>query len=360
MSSLVLGVILGVSAFAQPQPGASRPHADAPLVVAPAPQAPGPFHIVRTFDVGGEGGWDLLAVDSGSHRLFVSRGTRVMVIDTESGKVVGEVGDTAGVHGVALAPGLNKGFTSNGRAGTVTVFDLTTLKTLQTVKAGQNPDAILFEPVTKTVLAFNGRGKDATVINAQDGVVAGTVAIGGKPELAVADGAGKVYVNSEDTSEVVCIDPKAMKVEKRFPLAPGAEPSGLAIDPTHKRLFAACSNEKLVVLDLETGKVLATPSIGKGVDGAEYDAAGGLVLTSNGEGTLSVISTKDDKFDVVQTLPTAARAKTLAIDPKTSRVYVPSAEFEAPKENPKDASGNASRQRPAMKAGSFKIIVVGR
>lgn len=361
MPVTAIAILLGISACTQP--GAASPPAKAPAPeAAPRQQAKtGPFHIEKTFTVGGDGGWDLLSVDSAAHRLYVPRGDRVMVIDTESGQTVGEISDTAGVHGVALASEFNRGFTSNGKAGTVTVFDLTTLKTLQTVKAGQNPDAILFEPVTKTVLCFNGKSHDATVIKADDGSILGTISIGGQPELPVVDGAGKVYVNVEDTSEVVRVDPKVLTVEKRFPLAPGEGPTGLAFDAVHARLFAACGNEKLIVIDAQTGKVLATPAIGKGVDGAEFDAAGGFVLTSNGGGwdagalaTLSVISTKDDKFEVVQTLATASRARTLVLDPATRRAYLPSAEYEAPKEAPKDAP----RQRPAMKPGSFKIVVV--
>lgn len=365
MPITTVALVFGMSVIAQPG-AAPRSATSSTPAVAATPQAKvGPFHVEKTFNIGGEGGWDLLAVDSEAHRLYVPRGNRVMVIDTESGAVVGEIADVAGVHGVAVATAFNRGFTSNGRAGTVTVFDLKTLKTLQTVKAGRNPDAILFEPVTKTVLCFNGKSHDATVIKAEDGSVLGTIAMGGQPELPVADGTGKVYVNVEDTSEVLRVDPKALAVEKRFSLAPGDGPTGLAIDVVHKRLFAACGNERLVVLDIETGKVLATPPIGKGVDGAEFDTAGGFVLTSNGGGwdagagaTLSVVSTKDDKFEVVQTLPTSTRAKTLVLDPKTRRAYLPSAEYEAPEETPKDAPKDAPRQRPAMKPGTFKIVVV--
>jgi DNA-binding beta-propeller fold protein YncE len=353
MTVLFASLVLGMSVLAQ--------SGTAPLPAKAAPaaaQAVGPFHVEKTFDLGGDGGWDLLAVDSDAHRLYVPRGNRVMVIDTESGKLVGEVEGTEGVHGVALAPAFGRGFTSNGKAGTVTVFDLKTLKMLQTVKAGQNPDAILFEPVTKSVLVFNGKSNDATVIHAEEGAVLGTIAIGGKPELGVADGKGKVYVNVEDKSEIVRLDLKTLKVESRFPLAPGEEPSGLAFDAAHGRLFSACANEKAVVLDAETGKVLATLKIGKGVDGADFDAVGGYALTSNGDGTLSVIGAKGDSFEVVQTLATATRARTLVIDPKTRRVYLPTAEFEAPKEAPKDAPKDAPRVRPTMKPGTFKILVV--
>jgi DNA-binding beta-propeller fold protein YncE len=311
------------------------------------------------FEVGEDGSWDYLAIDPEAGRLYVPRSTRVMVLDAATGKTVGVVPDTEGVHGVALAPMLNKGFTSNGKAGTVTFFDLKTLKTLQTVKAGENPDAILFEPTTKRVFAFNGRSKDATVISASDGAVLGTIPMGGKPEYAVENGAGKVFVNVEDTSELLRIDAATMKVEARFSLSPGEEPSGLAIDPIHKRLFSVCSNEKMIVVDTESGKVLGSASIGKGVDGAAFDAAGQFALSSNGDGTMSVVSNKGDGFEVVQTLATAQRARTLVIDPKTRHIYLPTAEFEAPKEAAKDANGKEpKRQRPTMKPGTFKIVVV--
>jgi YVTN family beta-propeller protein len=325
----------------------------------PAPSAPvandakaGPYHVADTFKVGGDGGWDYVAVDPDAKRLYVPRGTRVMVLESDTGKAVGEIPDTQGVHGVAIASSLGKGFTSNGRAGTVTVFDLKTLKVIQTVKAGDNPDAILFEPTTKRVFAFNGRSKDATAINAEDLTVAGTIPLGGKPEFGVVDEKGKVFVNIEDKSEIVRIDAQALKVEQRSPLSPGEEPSGLAIDPAHGRLYSVCSNQKMVVTDAQTGKVLASPTIGKGVDGAAFDPAG-FALASNGEGNLTVVSTAGDKFDVVQTLTTAPRARTLVIDPKTRHIYLPTAEFEAPSPDAKDTN-----KRPAMKPGTFKVLVV--
>jgi DNA-binding beta-propeller fold protein YncE len=356
MGALILAGVLGLSVLSQAA-SAGRT-APAPPAGVSGVKATGPFHVERVFDVGGEGGWDLLAVDPEAHRLYVPRGNRVMVIDTDTGKTAGEIGDTAGVHGVALAPEFNRGFTSNGKAGTVTVFDLKSLKVLQTVAAGQGPDAILFDPATKSIVVFNGKSHDATVIRAEDGVVAGTIPIGGKPELGVADGTGKVYVNVEDTSEVVRLDPRALKVEKRFALSPGDGPSGLAFDPAHNRLFAVCSNEKMVVLDAGTGKILATPKIGKGVDGAAFDAVGGFAVSSNGDGTMSVVSAKGDAFEVVQTLATGTRARTVVIDPKSRRMYLPTAEFEAAKDLPKDAPKTARRPRPAMKPGTFRILVV--
>ena len=247
-------VILGIAEVVNPQ--------------ASLPTGVEPYRVLRSFIVGGEGGWDYLAVDSDSKRLYVSRGTRVVVLDAETGASVGEIPDTPGVHGIAIAGALGKGFVSNGRGNNVTVFDLKTLKTLQTVAAGTNPDAIIFEPVTKRVFAFNGRSKDATVIGAEDLKIAGTIPLGGKPEFAAIDGWGGVFVNIEDTSELVRIDAKTLTVQNRYSLSPGEEPSGLAIDAPHHLLFAVCGNEKMIVVDSTTGKVLGAPAIGKGTDGA--------------------------------------------------------------------------------------------
>lgn len=348
MLTHLLAATLGLLAPAQTSAPAAQPE---PAKTAPAP-APGPCRVIQAYSLGGEGSWDYLAVDPEARRLYIPRSTHVMVMDTESGKIVGDIAGTSGVHGVALVPALHKGFTSNGRDGTVTVFDTETLKTLGSAKAGGNPDAITYEPVTKHVWVFNGKSKDATVIDPETLSIVDTVALGGKPEFAAMDGKGHLFVNIEDTSELLCLDAATRKVEHRWPLAPGSEPSGLAIDPEHHRLFSVCANQKMIVVDSESGAVLASPAIGKGVDGAAFDAGGGFALSSNGDGTVSVVGTTGDKpFQVVQTLTTAPRARTIVIDPKTRRAYLPTAEFEAPKEG---ATG-----RPAMKAGTFKIIVVG-
>jgi YVTN family beta-propeller protein len=349
MAVFALVIALGASTLAQPTPAAQPSAAPASSPAA----ATGPYRVLNTFNVGGEGAWDYLCLDADGTRLFVPRSTHTMVLDTKTGKTLGDIPDTQGVHGVALAPEFGKGFTSNGRAGTVTVFDLKEYKALDTVKVGENPDSILFEPTTKRVFTFNGRSKDSSVVDAATLKVLETIPLGGKPEFCVADGAGKIFANMEDTSELVRIDAKTMKVEARWKLAPGQEPSGLAIDPVHKRLFSVCSNEKMIVVDAESGKVLANPAIGKGVDGAGFDPAG-FAFASNGDGTMTVVSTKDDKFDVAQTLPTAPRARTCAVDPKTRMVYLPTAEFEpAP-----PAKEGARPQRPTMKPGTFKIVVV--
>ena len=289
---------------------------------------PQPYRMLQKYEVGGEGRWDYLVADAEARRLYVTRQTHVMVLDADSGKVVGDIPDTQGVHGVALAPELGRGFTSNGRANTATIFDLKTLKALETVKTGENPDAILFDPFTKRVFTFNGRSHDATAFDAQTAKVLGTIPLEGKPEFAVSDGGGQVFVNIEDKSEVVRIDPQALQVTARWPLAPGEEPSGLAFDAKNRRLFAACGNEKMVVLDADSGKIVTTVPIGKGVDAAAFDPQTSEAFSSNGEGTLTVIHEDDPAhFAVVQTVTTQRGARTMALDSKTHNVFLATARF---------------------------------
>jgi len=325
----------------------------------PVAQPPaGPYHLLRSFDVGGEGGWDYLTVEAESRRLFVSRSTHVMVIDVESGKVVGDIPDTSGVHGIALAPELGRGFTSNGKTGTATIFDLKTLAAIATVKTGENPDSILYEPLTKRVFTFNGRSHDTTAIEAATGNVLGTLALGGKPEFSVADGTGKIFVNIEDTSELVALDAAKLTVLARWPLAPGEEPSGLALDAKNARLFSVCGNGKMIVLDCASGKTLATLPIGDGVDGAAFDAASGCAFASNGDGTLTVVHEDEPtKFSVLQNAATARGARTMTLDPKTHVAYLPAAKYEDAPPPPTDGSRPG---RPKMVAGSFRILVLGR
>ena len=343
---ILAALLLSTLAAAQSKPAA-----------APTQAAPAGYHVLKTLELGGEGGWDYLVVEPESARLFVSRSTHVMVVDLASGKVAGDIPDTAGVHGIALAPELDRGFTSNGKAGTATIFDLKTLATLGTVKTGENPDAILYDAATKRVFTFNGRSGDATAFDAAKGDVLGTIALGGKPEFAVADGTGKVFVNIEDKSELVALDAKELKVLARWPLAPGEEPSGLAIDVKGKRLFSVCGNSMMAVIDIETGKVLATPAIGKGVDAAAFDPASGCAFASNGEGTLTVVHADDAKtFSVLENAATARGARTLALDPKTHLVYLPAAKYE---DAPEPKAGER-RGRPTMVAGSFRILVLGK
>ena len=317
---------------------------------------PQPYRVLQKYEVGGEGRWDCLIVDAEARRLYVTRQTHVMVLDVDSGKVLGDIPDTQGVHGVALAPELGRGFTSNGGANTATIFDLKTLKSLETVKTGENPDAILFDPLTKRVFTFNGRSHDATAFDAQSAKVLGTIPLEGKPEFAVSDGQGQVFVNIEDKSEVVRIDLKELKVTARWPLAPGEEPSGLALDAKNRRLFAACGNEKMVVLDADSGKIVSTVPIGKGVDAAAFDPETSDAFSSNGEGTLTVVHEDDPAhFVVVQTVTTQRGARTMALDPKTHNVFLATARFEAPP----TSSPTTGRARPSPVPNSFTILVVG-
>lgn len=310
------------------------------------------YHLIKTVPVGGEGFWDYLSVNTAGRRLFISRGTHVQVMDIDSYALVGDIPDTQGVHGIALAPELGRGFTSNGRANTVTIFDLKTLKTLGTASTGTNPDAIVYDAVTKRVFTMNGRSGNATAINAADGAVAGTLDLGGKPEFAVADGKGSIYVNLEDKSELVQFDAQNLKGLNRWPLATCEEPSGLAIDQKNRRLFAGCHNKMMAVVDADSGKVIATPAIGEGVDANRFDAETNYAFASNGEGTLTVVhEDSPNKFTVVENVPTKRGARTMGLDHKTHNIFLPTADFEPPA---------AGKRRPRMKPGTFVILVVGR
>jgi YVTN family beta-propeller protein len=319
-----------------------------------AGQASGPsgYHVIKTVPVGGEGFWDYLTVDSEARRLYISHGTHVQVMDIDSYAIVGDIPDTQGVHGIALAPELGRGFTSNGRANTVTIFDLKTLKTLSTIKVGDNPDAIVYDGVTKRVFTMNGRSNNTTAISAVDGTVIGTFVLHGKPEFAVADGKGNIYVNIEDSSNLERFDTKAPTIVSVWPLAPCEEPSGLAMDRANRRLFAGCHNQMMAVVDADTGKVIATPAIGQGVDANRFDPETNYAFASNGEGTLTVVhEDSPDKFSVVENVPTKRSARTMALDMKTHNIFLAAADLEPP------AQGE---RRPRVKPGSFAILVVGR
>ncbi|MEO8586342.1 MAG: YncE family protein [Acidobacteriota bacterium] len=324
-----------------------------------AEPSPSGQRVVTSFPVGGEGGWDYLTVDPAARRLFISRGTHVMVLDTDSGKVVGDVHGTDGVHGIALAPDLKKGFTSNGRAGTVTVFDLGSLAVTSTIKVtGESPDAILYEPVTKRVFTFNGRGKNVTAIDGATLSVAGTIAVGGKPEFAVSDAAGIVYVNIEDTAEVVAFDARTLAPKAHWSLKPCEDPTGLAFDAKGRRLFAGCSGNKLLaVVSADTGKLLGTAPIGAGCDAVEFEASTGLVYASAGDGTITVVKeTASGTWTAVETIETKKGARTMALDPATHRIFLPAAAY-GPVPSP---SSENPRPRAPMLAGSFEVLVVGR
>jgi len=298
---------------------------------AVAASGPG-YHVVKTYKLGGEGGWDYLLADPDMHRLYISRGTHVMVIDADTGKSVGDIADTPGVHGVALAPELGRGFTSNGREGTVSIFDIKTLATSNKVKVGgENPDAIIYDLATKRVFTFNGRSHDSTAIDAATGKVVGMIKLDGKPEFAASDGKGEVFVNIEDKSELTAIDADKLEVKNTWPLAPCTEPSGLSIDREHRRLFAGCDNKMMAVVDADSGRVLATPTIGEGVDATRYDPGTGLAFASCGEGVLTVIKEESPaKFAVVENLPTQKGARTMALNTKTHTVYTVTAKFGPP------------------------------
>ncbi len=317
-----------------------------------ATAGPSGYQVVKTVPVAEDGFWDYVTVDSEARRIYISHGTKVVVLDADSFAVAGEIPDTQGVHGIALAPDFGRGFTSNGRAATATIFDLKSLKTLGTVNTGKNPDAIVYDAVTKRVFTFNGASKDATAFAAADGAVAGTLPLGGKPEFAAADGKGNIFVNIEDTSELAEIDAQALKILHRWPLAPCESPSGLSMDRKNRRLFLGCENKMMAVVDADTGKVIATPAIGQGVDATAFDPGTGFALSSNGEGTLTVVKQEgQDKYSVLENVPTQKSARTMGLDLKTHNVVLPAAEFLPPKEG---------ERRGAMKPGSFVLLVVAR
>jgi DNA-binding beta-propeller fold protein YncE len=280
-----------------------------------------------------------------------------MVIDADSGQSVGDIADTPGVHGIALAPELGRGFTSNGREGTVSIFDIKTLATGNKVKVGENPDAILYDPATKRVFTFNGRSQDSTAIDATSGKVLGTIKLDGKPEFAASDAKGEVFVNIEDKSELVAIDPNKLEVKAKWPLAPCTEPSGLAIDRKNSRLFVGCDNKMMAVVDAESGKILATPAIGEGVDATAFDAETGLAFASCGEGVLTVVKEESPgKFSVAENVPTQQGARTLALDAKTHNVFVVTAKFGPP---PAATADNPHPRRTIL-PDSFLVLVLSK
>jgi DNA-binding beta-propeller fold protein YncE len=316
------------------------------------------YRIVDSVRLGGEGGWDYLAVDTAAQRVYVSRGSRVQVVDVGKYSVIGEIPNTPGVHGIALVPSSGKGFTSNGRDSSVTVFEMATLKTLARIPIdGRNPDAILFDDVSQRIFTFNGGSANATAIDAGSCAVVGTVPLGGKPEFAVADGKGRIYVNIEDKSELVRFDAQTLRVLHTWPLSPGEEPSGLAIDREHRRLFSVCANRLMVILDADSGRIVATVPIGEGVDGAAFDPATQCAFSSNGEGTLTVVREEaPEKYSVAGTVPTRRGARTVVLDPKTHRLYTVSAKFGPPP----PATPERPRPRPTIEAGSATLYILGQ
>jgi YVTN family beta-propeller protein len=315
------------------------------------------YHLKSRIELGGEGGWDYLTVDERARRLYVSRSTRVVVVDVDSGKQVGEIPDTAGVHGIAIVSDLNRGFTSNGRDGSVTIFDLKTLKSLGKVKVETNPDAIIYDPANRRVFAFNRGSSSASAIDAATGTVVGTVPLEGHPEFAASDAKGTVFVNLDNKSEVVAIDSKSLQVKARWPLAPGEDPSGMAIDRKNGRLFIGCGNKKMIILDTSNGHVVADFPIGGGVDATAFDPETKLAFSSNGEGTLTIVQEDSpSKFHLVENVTTQRGARTMALDPKTHRVYLATAQFGPPPA----PTADRPHPRPTIVPGSFVILVFER
>ncbi len=308
------------------------------------------YSIVKKISIPGDDGfWDYLSIDSNG-RLYVSHGSVVQIVDTKSGKLAATIDGLNGVHGIALAEKLNQGFISSGRDSMIIVFNLNTDKVIDKVKStGANPDAILFDPFSNKVFAFNGRSSDATVIDAVTHKVVATIALEGKPEFSAADGHGKVYVNIEDKSLITCIDSKALKVLKSWSIAPGEEPSGLAADFEHQKLFSVCGNKLMTVFDLKTEKVITTLPIGGHTDGAGFDGGLGRAYSSNGEGTLTVVQENGDQFTVLASVPTQQGARTICVDPKTHHIFLPTAEFEPRVEG---------QRRPKAKPGSFMVLEI--
>ena len=311
----------------------------------------GPYHAGPVIQIGGEGGWDYLSIDSAAHRLYVSHATHVVVVDTQTNKIVGDIPDTPGVHGVAMSADLGRGFVSNGRGNNSSIFDLKTLKLIQKVETGENPDWIMYEPSKKEVYTMNGRGKSSSVFDATTGKVVATIPLEGKPETAQADSkAGKIYVNMEDLNSIKVIDIATHKVSATWPAAPCEAASGLAFDLTNHRLFLGCDNKLLVMMDSTNGKVVYSVPVGEGVDSTWFDPQTKLAFTSNGgAGTVSVAHEDSPSvLKIVQTIKTVRGARTMALDPATHTIYLAATDYEP------QAPG--SKDRPKAVAGTFRVL----
>src|SRR5579859_891601 len=318
---------------------------------SPTPGSSG-YHLIKSVPVPGDEFWDYLNVDPHARRVYISHGSHVVVMNADTYAIEGDIPDTQGVHGIALAPDLGRGFVSAGRANTAVIFDIKSLKTLGTVKTDANPDAIVYDHVSKRVFTLNGRGQNTTAINAADGTVAGTLALGGKPEFAVADGKGSIFVNIEDKSELVQFDARKLTETHRWPLAPCKSPSGLSMDLKTRRLFSVCDEKVMAVVNADTCKVIATPEICQGPDASAFDPATDYAFASCGDGNLTVIhEDSPDKFTVVDNVPTKRSARTMGLDLKTHNIFLSSAEFDPP------APGE---RRGKLKPGSFAILVVAK
>jgi YVTN family beta-propeller protein len=314
------------------------------------------YKVTGSIPIEGEGGWDYLYADSANRMLYVAHNTVVDIVDLDSEKPVGKISDMKHVHGIAIADGMNRGFITDGGSGVVVVFNPKTRAVLQKVKAGINPDGVLYDPFSKRVFAFNGGSHDATVINAANGKVVGTIPLGGKPEFPATDGKGNVYVNIEDKSELVRLDPHTLKIKQVWDLKPCEEPSGLALDTASRRLFPVCDNKLMAVVDADGGKVVTTVPIGEGPDSVRYDAARKLVFSPNGhDGTLTVIKQDGpDKYSVLETVTTEKSARTMELDPKTHKIYLAAAKLGPPPA----ASAENPHPRPSIVPGTFHLVVV--
>jgi DNA-binding beta-propeller fold protein YncE len=349
----VIGLVAAALIKAQGTLAASPPAGEAsPSAGRPASG----HHLVDRWALGGEGGWDYPTVDSAAHRLYLSRATHAAVIDTRTGKSVGDVPDTPGVHGVAIAADVHRGYASAGKANAVRVFDLDTLQPLGSIPVGAHPDAILYDPKIHEVIALNGEDDSASVIDTAKNKVIGTIALPGAPEFARSDGAGHVYVNIEDKNAIAALDLASQKVTAVWPLTGCERPTGLALDAADSRSFSGCGNAVMVVSDTRLGKSIATLPIGHGVDGVEFDALLQNAYSANGEGTLTIVHEGADRqhFAVIETLPTAPGARTIALDAATHRLYLPTAQF-----GPAPAATAATpRPRPPILPGTFEVLVV--
>jgi YVTN family beta-propeller protein len=316
-----------------------------------------PYRFLNQIPIGGEGGWDILTIDSAAQRLYLSHATKVVIVDLNKNAVAGEIADTLGVHGFVAVPEFQRGFSTNGKENKSSVVDLATLKTISKIDTGESPDAVVYEPRHREVYIFNHRGNSVTVVDAKTEKVVATIPLDGNPEFAVVEEkGGRVYCNLEDKNEVAVIDTTKHEVIASWPVAPGEGPGGIAFDLAHHRLFVGCHNKMMLMIDTETGKIVATVPIGAGTDGCAFDDARQLAFASCGDGTTTIAKEEaPDKLTVVQTLKTERGARTMAIDPKTHRIYLPTAQFQPP---PSPSPG-ASPARPTIVPNTLKLLVYG-
>jgi len=315
------------------------------------------YHLIKKVKLGGTGGWDYLEVDPATHHIFISRGSHVIVVDPAQGKIVGDIPDTQGVHGIALADEFNKGFTTNGKTSDSTVFDLATLKVLGNAKTDKDSDAVIYDSFSKRVFTFNGDANTASAIDAKSGKVVSTFALGGGPEFGASDGKGKIFVNLEDKSSLVRFDANTLKIENTWPLAPCESPSGLAIDAVHEILVVGCHNKLMAFVDGNSGKVLGTVPIGQGVDANRFDPVTGYAFASCGDGSLTIAhEDSPTQFSPVETIQTQRGARTMALDYATHTVYLVTAEFgQAPA-----ATADNPHPRPAILPDTFTLLIYGK